>query len=76
MADIKSELAAKRNKLEELKRRNQPSNPRSSPARDTPPSVDTFLEGTKKKPNEELSQKRYEVDKLVEPWILMVYVIK
>ena len=65
MADIKSELAAKRNKLEELKRRNQPSNPRASPAKDAPSNVDHLLEGAKKKPNEELSLKRSEVDKSV-----------
>ena len=65
MADIKSELAAKRNKLEELKRRNQPSNPRSSPAKDVSSIVEPLSEGTKKKPNEELSQKRSEVDRLV-----------
>ncbi|KAI6652003.1 Cytoplasmic dynein 1 intermediate chain 2-like isoform X19 [Oopsacas minuta] len=64
MADIKSELAAKRNKLEELKRRNQPAGPKNSPSRDTPPIVDPVIDA-KKKPNEELSQKRFEVDSLL-----------
>ena len=64
MADIKSELAAKRNKLEELKRRNQPTGSKNSPPRDNSPVVEP-VDGAKKKPNEELTQKRFEVDKLV-----------
>lgn len=66
MSDIKSELAAKRTKLEELKRRNNPSMSKSS-SKDLTASVDESITA---KQTENLSQKRSEIDNLLKQFDL------